>query len=81
MNCEMEFLIESESLARQLNNRVENRLKQFAWRVQRRMDSQLQLESLDEFGKRYTKSNESVATLFKRLISCVIAILPIERML
>lgn len=45
------------------------------------MDSQLQLESLDEFGKRYTESNESVATLFKRLILCVIAILPIEWML
>ncbi len=77
----MAFLAESEALARQLNNRFENRLEQFAWRVQRRKDGQLQWETLDEDGSRHTETYEPGATPFKRLVLCVIAILPIERVL
>ena len=81
LNCEMGFLVESEILARQLRDRLENNLEQYAWHVRRRQDSKLQWDTQDNGGVSHSEDKEPGASFTTRILLRIIATLPVEWML
>lgn len=81
LNCEMGFLVESETLAGQLRDRLENNLDEYAWHVRRNQNGQLQWDTINDEGNLQTETKEPGSSFTARIFLHLIATLPVEWML
>lgn len=81
LNCEMGFLVESQSLARRINDAFAQGLLDFAWRVTRNPEGELQWETRDETGAAVIIKDEPGTSLGTRLTLKAVSLLPVEWML
>lgn len=78
LNCEMGFLVESETLAQRINGAFARNLEGFAWRVTRSEEGGLQWETRDAVGNTVTTSDEPGSSFASRMTLAIVSFLPIE---
>ena len=81
LNCEMGFLVESETLANRINTAFSQDLMSFAWHVSRNPAGDLQWETKDASGIAEVTSDEPGTSFAARLTLRIVSLLPVEWML
>ncbi|MCA0241056.1 MAG: phospholipase D family protein [Proteobacteria bacterium] len=80
LNCEMGFVIDAPTLARQLGQALDERLPQMAYRLQLGPQGQLQWQGLDH-GQPTTTEIEPGTTALQRALLWALSLLPIQWLL
>lgn len=81
LNCEMGFLVESETLAGRIHNAFDERQLEYAYKVSRDDAGGVRWETRDDTGRAEVFTVEPGSSVGSRLVLAIVSLLPVEWML